>query len=104
MDANGYYARRALGMQLPNSHSLRYQNGTEGGTLGNGTSYVRVYHPTPSSWTLTPEDMPAAANPLCGTFGYCAAMIYKPNNGAAYAQYGTVERFFITLTSSRAYP
>jgi hypothetical protein len=104
-DALGlYFVRRALGMQLTNGHSLRYQNGTEGGTLGDGTDYIRVYHPTSTTWKLVPEDRPVPVNPLCGTVGYCAAQIYKPNNGPAYVQYYAPEKFVIDLTSSKIYP
>ena len=104
-DANGYYfVRRALGMQLTDGHSLRFQNGTEGGTLGDGTDYVRVYHPTSTTWTLTPEDRPVSVTPMCSVTGYCGAVIYKPNNAPAYVQSYQVERFVISLTSSKIYP
>jgi len=98
-----YFVRRALGMQLTNSHSLRFQNGTEGGTLGTGTSYITVYHPTSTTWRLMVEPTPTNANPACLVPGYCGAQIYKPNNAPAYVQYYVLERFDILLTSSRAY-
>jgi len=105
-DANGYYfVRRNVGMQLTSGHSLRFQDSPyDGGTLGAGTSYVRVYHPTSSTWTLSVEDTPAAVNPLCGSNGWCGALIYKPNNGPAYVQFGWIERFVISLSSSNVYP
>lgn len=105
-DSNGYYfVRRNVGMTLTSGHSLRFQDSPyDGGTLGAGTSYIRVYHPTSSNWTLSVENLPAAVNPICGTLGLCGAQIYKPNNGPPYVQFGQRGSFDISLTSSKVYP
>jgi hypothetical protein len=105
-DANGlYFVRRDVIFTLTSGHSHRFQDSPyDGGTLGAGTSYIKVYHPTSSTWTLSVEDVPAAVDPICGANGSCAAQIYKPNNGPAYVQFGTLGRFNISLSSSRVYP
>lgn len=105
-DSNGFFfVRRNVVFTLTAGHSLRLQDSPyDGGNLGTGTSYVKVYHPTSSTWTLTVEDTPAAFNPICGTNGSCGAMIYKPSNGPAYVQYGVLDRFEISLTSLKVYP
>jgi len=105
-DSDGYYfVRRNVVLQLTSGRSLRFQDSPyDGGTLGAGTSYIKVYHPTSSTWTLSVENTPAAVNPICGTNGSCAAQIYQPNHGPAYVQFGTLGRFEISLTSSRVYP
>lgn len=105
-DSNGYYfVRRNVIFTLTSGRSHRFQDSPyDGGTLGAGTSYVKVYHPTSSTWTLSVEDTPAAINPICGSNGSCCAQIYKPNNGPSYVEFGTLGRFVISLTSARVYP
>lgn len=106
LDAGGYFVRRNVGMQLTNGHSLRFQNSPYGGgTLAAGTSYIRIYHPTVSSWTLSPEDVPYGPDYHCGSIGSCGAVIYQPNGGVpATVQGYTIGRFQLSITSSKIYP
>jgi hypothetical protein len=101
-DGLGYFVRRNVGFQLTNGHSLRFQNSPlDGGTIAAGTSYIKVYHPTPNSWTLAPEEK--SDGTACSTMALCSALIYQPNRGAAYVQYYLPERFVLSVTSSRNY-
>ncbi|MEO7674311.1 MAG: hypothetical protein ABIU09_09580 [Pyrinomonadaceae bacterium] len=104
-DAGGYYVRRNVGFQLTSGRSLRFQNSPyDGGTLAAGTSYIKVYHPTVSGWTLAVEDIAPAGNPGCGNNGSCGAIIYQPNNGGAYVEQYVIGRFQISVSSSKIYP
>ncbi len=105
LDSGGYYVRRNVGFQLTAGHSLRFQNSPyDGGTLAVGTSYIKVYHATVSTWTLSVEDIPATIDPKCGINGSCGVVIYKPNNAPEVVDGYTLGRFQISLTSARLYP
>lgn len=111
-DANGdYYVRRNVGSQLNFSYSLRFQNsdldGT--GTLAAGTSYIRVYHPTPKTWVITPEENsnPYTENGViknpCGTNKYCSVLLYNTKRGNKIPESYPSMPFVINLTSQNAY-
>jgi hypothetical protein len=104
-DADGFFVRRNVGIQLTSGRSLRYQNSPLDGvsTLAAGTSYIKVYHPTPTSWVLASEQTPASPT-ACGAKTFCGAQIYQPNGGVAPSVEGyRTEKFILRVTSSRNY-
>lgn len=58
VDENGSYVRRAVGINAGTDHSFRFQNTgiNPSGSLGAGTSYIKVYHPNAQTWILSPEE------------------------------------------------
>ena len=58
-DAGGAYARRNVGFGLTNDYTLRFETSPFGGNtpLAEGTSYIKVYHPSANAWTLEPESL-----------------------------------------------
>jgi hypothetical protein len=112
-DENGFYVRRNVGSQLTYNYSLRFQNSSlDGtGTLAAGTSYIKVYHPDPFTWTLVPEqgsdpNGPCQARASDGTiFGrpQCGTLIYTNKRGDRSVESYPTMPFVIHLTSANAY-
>ena len=67
-DTAGSYARRNVGFGLANNYNLRFQASPFDGNnpLAAGTSYIKVYHPSASTWYLEPE-APATSVHFTGT-------------------------------------
>jgi hypothetical protein len=100
-----YYVRRNVGSQLNNNYSLRFQNSSfDGtGTLASGTSYIKVYHPDPYSWTLAPEEASDAVPHPCGGRAHCGALMYQPKRGDKYVESYPTVPFVIYLKSANPY-
>jgi len=107
-----YYVRRNVGSGLNYNYNLRFQNsnldGT--GTLAAGTSYIRVYHPDPFTWTLMPVEEPtpgvdSSGNTFNPCFGVtqCGALIYTNKRGDKSVESYPSMPFIIRLTSANAY-
>ena len=88
-DGSGNFVRRTVGIGLDDLSSnrdyrLRYQTSPlDGGFLTQvaGTAYIKVYHPTTSTWILEPEgtDDPTTAAIEASAFG--AKLEYTVSGG-----------------------